>query len=130
MKYDYNSEVRQSARLGHGHAYINQIRQNNNDKYCYIKALSQTGYFEDGYHRYRIVRTKILEDFLERYIFLVDRRWISALERDLHHTPFTLHRTGTRLLGVNKVTWKLMRELELMIPKIDSFIERRTKHGS
>ncbi len=127
MRLNYNSEIRQSLRLGHGHAFINQIRQNNNDKYCYIKALSQTPYFEDGYHRYRIIREEVYDKFMELLNTLIDNRLVSAFEKDIECKPYRMQHMGIRIKRVKNVTWKLLREMELLIPQIEAFMERRTR---
>ena len=128
MRKNYNSETKQSIRLGHGHAFISQIRCNNNDKYCYIKALSDTGYFEDGYIKYRVVREKVLNEFLQLMDTLIDNRWVASFERDSGCIPFKLQHLPTRLRKVQDITWYIMREMELLIPHIENFIRRRTRH--
>ncbi len=128
MRLNYNSETTQSKRLGHGHAFISQIRQKNPDTYAYIKALSDTNYFEDGYYKYKERRVKIYNKFMHLLEKLIDNRWVSAFERDIKCVPYRINHLSVRVYKVEKVTWRTYREFELMIPQMESFIERRTRH--
>ena len=121
-----NSEVQQSIRLGHGQAFISQIRQNNPDKYAYIKAISDTPYFEDGYRKYRERRVEVYNRFMYLLDVLILNRWVSAFERDIECKKYRMNHLSVRIYKVHKVTWRTFREFELMIPQIERFIKRRT----
>jgi len=124
--YDYYSMINQSQRLGYGRNYICSMRQHSNDQYCYIMALSPTKHFEDGQILYLKKHEKVVTKFLKLYSELEERRHVTAFDRSYGLTPYSTAKWGTRAL-VKKISFKGFRYLELLIPKMEEYIEKNTR---
>ena len=126
--YNKNSEANQSLSLGFGYSYISSIRQGNNDWYCYIMALREDDneLFKDGYKRYLTKRAEVVDEFLELYSELEERRFVTKFDKDYERTPFSTSKWGIRAVS-KTITFKGFRYLELLIPKMDEFIEKNMR---
>ncbi len=123
----FNSDSMNQSSIGVGHKskYFSTMKIQNNEKFCYIKAIGN-GNLVTGYHKYREARISVVDEFLELYAILEDIRAVSAFTRDCKYVPFSIAKLGTRVLK-HDLAFKTFRHLEIMNPKIDDFIKSYRK---
>ena len=125
MRYNQNSLVQQSLSLGKGRNYFHGMQTTNPDKFKYLINLGE-GNLELGYHNYIDERQDILDEFLNKYSELEDRRSVTAFSRAYNYNKSTFARYGERVIKSN-VSYKLLMKLKKIVIQIDEYIEKNTR---
>ncbi len=123
--FNKDSMIQSSIRIGKGEKYFSTMKIQNPSKFFYIKALGG-GNIVLGYYGYKDARVKVVDEFLDLYGELENRRQVSAFTKRYDYQPFSVAKLGTRVLKFN-LSFKVFRMLEIMNPQIEIFIQCNPK---